>query len=201
MGIFFRNVVLFIGFAALFYTLCLAMWDQFLPPSLKGNLQYKMGGLGHLNSRIKDLKSYGNVDVVFVGSSLAYRGFDPRIFKTHGLASFNLGSSGQTFIQTEVLTNRYLGLLNPKLVVCETYPQNFSHDGVEPALDLIANDKNDIETIKMALRINHIKVYNTLLYGLFRDVFSMNDAFVEDIVKKDKEGRDDTYIRGGFVEK
>ena len=40
-----------------------------------------------------------NIDVLVLGSSHAYRGFDPRIFKKAGIKLFNFGSSGQTLLQ------------------------------------------------------------------------------------------------------
>ena len=76
------------------------------------------------------------------------------------------------------------------------YPSTFSSDGVESSLDIIANDRNDFESIKMALTQNHIKIYNALIYGLYRDFFNKNIDYQEELVKGD-----DTYVKGGFVEK
>ena len=78
-----------------------------------------------------------NVDVLFLGSSHAYRGFDPRIFRKRGYSSFNLGSSAQTPSQTKVWLKRYLKHLNPKIVIYEVYPGTFSSDGIEASLDLV----------------------------------------------------------------
>ena len=174
------------------------MWDLIFPLNITKNLNYKIGSYGHLNSRVKDLITYGDVDILFLGSSHAYRGFDPRVFKKYGIKSFNLGSSNQTPIQTEILLKRYLNSLNPKIVVFEAFPGVFSSDGVESAMDLIANDKIDYQTIKMALDLNHVKVYNTLICGMIRDLLNLDSDFVEpERIQKWK----DTYIKGGFVEK
>ncbi|MBN1255352.1 MAG: hypothetical protein JXA50_08775 [Deltaproteobacteria bacterium] len=196
MKLFLKKTTLFIGFTVIFYSFCTILWGLYFSSALTKNINHRIGSYGHMNSRIKDLKSHGNVDILFLGSSHAYRGFDPRIFKKNGINVFNLGSSSQTPIQTEILVNRYLELLSPKLVIYEVYPGTFSSDGIESAMDIIANDKNDIDIIKMALKFNHIKVYNTLLYDLFREAFSLDSDFVEDAKKGD-----DTYIEGGFVEK
>jgi hypothetical protein len=146
-------------------------------------------------SRIAEAKSKKNVDILFLGSSHAYRGFDTRLFAKNGLETFNLGSSAQTPIQTKVLVNRYLTNLNPKLVIFEVYPEVFTFDGVESSLDIIANDKNDFSSIKMALELNNIKTYNTLLYGFTSDLLGINDNFNEAVIKGD-----DKYISGGFVQ-
>jgi len=147
-------------------------------------------------SRIHNIRNLKNVDILFLGSSHAYRGFDPRIFSGYGLRTFNLGSSAQSHLQTEVLLRRHLGEINPKLVIYEVYPGTFSSDGVEASLDIIANDKNDLESIRMAWTQNHIKVYNALIYGFYRDIFRKNVDYKEAEVKGY-----DKYIKGGFVER
>src|SRR5690554_4580115 len=99
-------------------------------------------------------------------------------------------------MQTKVLLDRYLTSLNPKVVIYEVYPVVFTLDGVESSLDIIANDENDLNSIEMALKIDNIKTYNTLLYGFTCDFLSLNKSFIEPVVKGN-----DKYISGGFVEK
>lgn len=147
-------------------------------------------------SRLSEIKNHGDVDILFLGSSHAYRGFDTRIFLDNGYKSFNLGSSAQTPSQTKALVKRYLESLNPEIVIYEVYPATFNIDGVESSLDIIANDKNDSHSLNMALKINNIKTYNTLIYGLTRDLLGLNKSFSEPIIKGN-----DKYISGGYVEK
>jgi hypothetical protein len=133
-------------------------------------------------TRISDLKKYKNVDILFLGSSRAYRVFDTRIYAKQGYYSFNLGSSSQTPIQTKLLMKRYLKQLNPKLIVYAVDPNAFS-DGVESAMDIIANDKNDRESLKMLAKINHLKVFNTLIYGYYKDyIHKINSSVSQNIV-------------------
>jgi len=149
-----------------------------------------------MHSRLAEIKNYSDVDILFLGSSHAYRGFDTRTFLNDGYKSFNLGSSSQTPLQTKVLIKRYLKNLNPKLVIYEVFPTTFSIDGVESTLDIIANDVNDSLSLKLVLENNNIKSYNTLIYGYMQDFMGLNKSFSEPIIKgKDK------YISGGFVEK
>lgn len=161
----------------------------------KPNLNYRIGSNGHMYSRIKELKKCKNIELLFLGSSHAYRGFDTRFYKNRGIGAFNLGSSSQTPIQTLLLLKRYLDKLNPKIIVYDVYPETLASDGVESALDIIANDKNDMLSFKMALYINHLKVYNTFFYGLMQDIFKLNSSFNEPRIRGN-----DFYVAGGFVE-
>lgn len=196
MKYFIKSILLFSLFLIPFYPVTLFIWGELAPSSFRPNLNYPKGSIGHLYSRLMDVKNVNKVDILFLGSSLCYRGFDPRIFEANGLVSFNLGSSAQTPIQTKVLLKRYLHQIKPKLIIYEVEPEVFSIDGVESSLDLMANDKNDLNTIKMAIELNHIKVYNTLLYSLIRDELSLNSSYKEPILKGE-----DKYIQGGFVER
>lgn len=176
------------------YVVLIAVWGNYAPYQLKRNLNVPLA-TGFMCSRIKNIKDVRDVDILFLGSSHAYSSFDPRIFKQHGLTMFSLGSSAQTHMQTELLLKRYLDEINPRLIIYEVYPEEFELDGVESAIDIIINDRNDLDSIKMALSLHQIKVYNALVYGLYRD-------FVKDEVDCSEElsivGQ--TYIEGGYVE-
>lgn len=179
-----------------FYTVALFITENIAPLRLKPNLNYALGLPGHLYSRLSEVQDRRDVDILFLGSSHTYRGFDTRIFSKHGYDTFNLGSSGQTPIQTRLLLNRHLEHLNPEMVIYEVYPENFMIDGVESSLDIIANGKNDKHILKMVIEINNIKTYNTYLYGLLYRFLNLDKSFTEPYIK----GKD-TYIPGGYVER
>jgi hypothetical protein len=193
---FILNTVTFFIFIGLFYIFAVVVWAQYAPARFKPNIDYRLGSIGHMHSRLSEVKNQKDIDILFLGSSHTYRGFDTRIFEANGYSAFNLGSSAQTPLQTTVLLNRYLENINTKTVIYEVYPNTFMLDGVESSLDIIANDRNDFYSLEMALKINNIKTYNTILYGLARDVLNLNTSFSESVVKGN-----DTYIPGGFVEK
>lgn len=196
---FLKSLLLFIFFAAFMYLLLLFLWgNDHLPQKIRPNLNYRIGSYGNMFSRLKEVKNTKNVDILFLGSSHTYRGFDTRIFEQEGLKVFNLGSSSQTPIQTNLLLDRYLDGLNPKMIIYDVYPGTLVSDGVESSVDIIANDKNDFRSIIMALKINNIKTYNTLIYAFIRDIFNLNSSFKE---SKYNAKRNDTYIKGGYVEK
>lgn len=193
---FIKTIFLFLLLTCITYPVLLFLWGITVPQILKPNINYNIGYYGHLNTRLTEVKSVKNIDILFLGSSHAYRGFDTRIFKEQGFKSFNLGSSAQTPYQSEVLLKRYLNQLNPRVVIYDVYPAIFSNDGVESSLDVIGNDRNDFLSFKMALYTNHLKVYNTLIYGILADLFNIHSTFTEPR-KKDK----DTYVPNGYVER
>jgi len=190
------RLLLFILFSFSIYVVNLFFWAQFSSSILKPNLNFIIGNFGHLNTRLKEVKQYKNVDILFLGTSRAYRGFDPRIFSNQGYKTFNLGSSAQTPIQTKVLLQRYLNRLNPKIIIYEVYPSTFEFEGYESSLDLISNDKNDFNSLKMIFKLNNIKLYNTFIYSFTRELFKLDERYHEPIKKNN-----DYYINGGFVEK
>jgi hypothetical protein len=50
-----------------------------MPPFVTKNLFYRIGSFGHMYSRINELKTIKDVDILIIGSSHAYQGFDTRI--------------------------------------------------------------------------------------------------------------------------
>lgn len=166
-----------------------------MPPFMAKNVRSCIGCYGHLNTRIKEIPKYKNIDILILGSSHAYRGFDPRIFEKHGISVFNLGSSAQTPIQTNILLRQYLGQLNPKLVVMEVYSGALEMDGVESSLDLAANNKIDWNYLETLPYVKNLNTYNSTVYGAFRDFLGLNESFTEDSIQGD-----DRYVKRGYVE-
>jgi hypothetical protein len=165
------------------------------PKTFSKTIKNKRGDVGHMYTRLKELNSTGPVDVVVIGSSHAYRGFDPRIFAGEGIRIFDLGSSSQSPIQTEILIKKYIRRLKPKLVIYEVFPGVFLNDGVESSVDLISNGKIDYRTVLMALRINNLITYNTLFFHSFKKLF-FKEKFNEPVCKAGE-----CYIPGGFVQR
>lgn len=190
---FIKKIALFLLFAVLVYLILLILSGNFAPKAVR-NLYYPIG-FNHLNEKMKDARQTRDVDILFVGSSHAEQGFDTRIFEARGFSCFNLGTSAQTPIQTEMLLNRYLDEMNPKIVVYDVYPGIFTIDGVEAALRLIANDKNDKYSVEMALTTNNVKLYNTLIYAFYRDFFYGNRA-TDSSKLLPSEG---ALLRGGYI--
>lgn len=192
-----KQILFFTLFVVVFCLSALFIWGNFIPTLPKQNLSYQLGGPGHTYTRLSELQEVNDLAILFLGSSHTYRGFDTRIYQKNGLNTFNLGTRAQTPIQTLVLLKRYLHQLKPKLIIYEVYPESFMFpfNGIESALDIISNTPNDALSIDMALKINHLTVYNTLLFSLIQEALKINKDYKE-VLSQEKE----TYIKGGFVE-
>jgi hypothetical protein len=188
--------ILFLAFTAVIYVMLLASVPQRLTNGTFRNLKLPFAGYGHTWSRFQEARTHEAVDILFIGSSHAYRGFDTRIFETHGYSSFNLGSSMQTPIQSEALLRRHLDELKPRLVVMTVHPISLSSDGVESSLDLLANGPTDAAAWSMAWHIAHLQTWNALLCSWSRKMVRG-----EPDLKEAAEKGVDTYIKGGFVER
>jgi hypothetical protein len=193
---FFRSLALFIPLCIFAYWSLLMLWGAVFPAAARKNLRYFPGGYGYTQTRLEEVKKVGKVQYLFLGSSHAYRGFDNRLFDAAGINSFNLGSSAQTPVHTELLLNRYLSVLQPDTVVYEVYPGTFSADGVESTLDLLSNDQIDWPILQLSFAQRNVKVYNTALYVWTKQLLGLNGR-----VKEPPAKDDDTYVKGGYVER
>lgn len=191
---FINRVIIFLFFSFLIYVLGIIVYGEFFPHYFQKNILYEKFATGFSNTRFKEVKQTKDVDILFLGSSRSYRHYDPRIFREAGYTSFNLGSSSQTFLQTELLVNRYLSTLNPKYVVLDIYPGMFSSDGIESSLDIISNDYNGWGTFELVLKTKNLMVFNTWIYALYKEYLwnALDDK------EKNVKGVD-RYISGGFA--
>jgi len=192
---FIRSLIGFTVLMAVMYPPLLFIWGDAMPYWLYTSLKYSKGHSSTI-VMLDEARHTKNPDILILGSSHAYRGFDVRIFGNAGYTAFNMGTSSQTPLQTYVLLQRYLKNMHPKFVIYEVYPGTFANRGVEGATDLISNDINDSLSYSMGLKINHLITYNTLAYGYYHDFTrGVPEKPVADLAAED------TYIPGGYVEK
>jgi len=192
------SVLLFVLFAIPAYVAVIVLAGTISPFSQHRNIKYARGGYGHLYNRLQDADTTGQVDILFLGSSHAYRGFDPRIFSKAGYTSFNLGSSSQTPVQTKILYERYIDRFKPKLIIFDVYPNTFNTEGVESFLNLLSNAPLDRHLMMAALDSRHATVWNTAIFSAWRILIGANIGFTEPLFRATDK---DLYVPGGYVEK
>jgi hypothetical protein len=126
-------------------------------------------------------------DAVVLGSSHAYRGYDPRIFEQSGISLFNAGTSAQNAKGSFVLYNEYLRDRSDVFIL-DIYDPVFELEGTESNMRLIQN----VPTNEAALVLvqQEFKIYT--LNALAVRLASLN-------VKDEAPITD--YIKNGFCEK
>ncbi|MFD1079531.1 hypothetical protein, partial [Longispora fulva] len=138
-----------------------------------------------------------DIDILILGSSLAYRGIDTRIFEAKGYKAFNLGTSAQTPLQTKLLLEYYLEELTPQQVIYVVSPNDFTGNGLESSLDIVANlPEIHLSVFKLLQDIPNIKLFNTILFSWLNNKIDRSD-YAEPAIK----GMDIYVGDGGFVQR
>jgi len=193
---FLTRVMAFLLFTTLVYVMVLTALPRPMPYRIFRNLNVPIGGYGHNYSRLKEASKPGDPDFLILGSSHAYRGYDPRIFSARGYTSFNLGSSSQTIVQSNLLLDRYLSTHHPRVVLMDVLPLGLHIGLVEGTLDLVANGPVDLPTIELVLRARHVRAINAGVHALGKQIIwgppQANEV---------EDNGEDRYISGGYVER
>lgn len=101
-------------------------------------------------------------DVVVVGSSHAYRGYDPYIFVDRGHSCYNLGSSSQTPMNSYYIIQNLLDSNNTGLLVLDVYEITFAMDGLESTSDLVRNFPYQEAALGMAWSLRDLRGLNLM---------------------------------------
>lgn len=86
-----------------------------------------------------DAHRHQRFDAIVIGSSHAYRGYDPDIFAEHGYSFFNLGSSAQTPLHSHRIVKEVIDRSNTGLLIVDCYDIMMEADPLEATSDLTMN--------------------------------------------------------------
>jgi hypothetical protein len=123
---------------------------------------------GNTFLKFKDFDKNAKYDVIVLGSSHAYRGYDPRIFKSKNLNMFNLGTSGQSLVNSFFIAKHYITAENCKLVLLDIYDAALSVDGMESTADLMQNLDFPQPALEMGLALKDPRVINMLTVRILK---------------------------------
>jgi len=146
--------------------------------------QYR-GGIAY--AKFQEFDPSVRYDVLVVGSSHAYRGYDPRIFAKHGVRMFNLGSSAQTPMNTYFMLKEYAPKGSTQLVIMDVYEGAFEGDGLESTSELAVNIGSTEASVGMAVALRDLRAINMLAVRLFTAGTAPDYT-------------DSTYRSGGYAE-
>lgn len=113
---FVKRILIFTSSCILIYVVSVISIGLISNNGLGKNFVFPIGNYGHSMLRLNEVKTHSRVDILILGSSHAYRGFDPRIFKKHQFDIFNLGLSSETPIQSYFLLKNTTHSFNQKLL-------------------------------------------------------------------------------------
>lgn len=144
--------------------------------------------------KLQDVREAKSPDVLIMGSSLAYRNYDPQILKTAGFSSFTLGTSSQKPNMTKIMAMRYLQNINSRLVIIDVNPYlMFTPDSFE-TVDVIMNSPKS--------------KYDWNLFTAEPSLLALNSLIIKytEFAEKDRTEKlkdsildQSTYLGNGFV--
>lgn len=108
-------------------------------------------------------------DAVIIGSSHAYRGYDPAIFTERGYNVFNLGSSAQTPLNTFHLIDAFLDSTTAPLLIMDVYEGPLMNNGLESTADLTQNQPSHRAALGMVWALRDLRGLNMLALRLLND--------------------------------
>jgi hypothetical protein len=198
MANFIKKIILFIAFVSACYLMTLFVLVNTKLYYLIPNISMTTGGYSHNLERFREVKNIksGEIDVIFLGSSHCYRGFDPRILNSN-FSSFNLGNSAQTPYISFYLAKYYLAKLKPKKVILEAYWGSLSapKHSIESSIDVVSNKEINSNDVEMILKQKNITSFNSLFGNL---IYRFNHSIDKEVQNKFKG---DSYISGGYVQR
>lgn len=118
----------------------------------------------------KDLEKNTTNQIVVLGSSHAYRGYDPSIFSEAGIDLFNMGSSSQHPLATWVLLKNFVDSSAASLVIFEVFDKTFELEGMDCTTRLIQGLPNASAAVDLLIAEPDIRTMNAISSRFLSDV-------------------------------
>lgn len=131
-----------------------------------GHVQPPGGQAWYMLHEFKKAEEY---DLIIIGSSHAYRGYDIRKFNAAGYKSYNLGSSNQNIINTYVLVENLIPKGWTGRLILDIYEETLVNESIESTVNLIANVKEGALARKIAFKSRDVRCINMLTARLFTE--------------------------------
>jgi hypothetical protein len=159
-----RTTTIFIGFTLVFYLLMVYLLNEISYENRRAicvAIPYMPKKGGQEMSMFSDFQKRTNHDIIVLGSSHAYRGYDPDIFDSLGLDLFNMGSSSQHPMASWVLLNRFIKPGNVKLVILDVYDRTFELEGMDCTTRLIQHVPSDAAAFDLFTAEPDLRSFNS----------------------------------------
>lgn len=130
------------------------------------NYYIPLGGSSY--NRFREYNPETHYDIIFIGSSRTYRGYNPEVFAEENISSYNLGSSNQTISNSYALVKDLVNSENTSILVVDLYSFALSDISFESSMDLISNIPDDLTAFDIQLKEKDVRTTN----NFFRRIFS-----------------------------
>ncbi len=173
MGRVIKQVCFFLGISAVLYVAIMAFMSHVRvlgrPLVFRTGDYYNWPG-GDSWARYRTFDPSVRYDAVIIGSSHAYRGYDPYVFRDRGYTVFNLGSSSQTPLNTYQLIKYYLDSTNCPVLIFDVFERVFRDTGLESTSDLTQNQPSDAAALGMAWELRDLRGLNMMALRMLTDL-------------------------------
>jgi len=156
-GFVFLAILIVVYFAVMFLLVKIKIGQTALIYRVSDGINWKGG---NTYQKFIDFDINHKYDVIVVGSSHAYRGYDPRIFIKNGSDLYNLGTSSQSVFNSYFISKNYITSSNCKLAILEMYDGALSSDAIEPTSDLVQNISSNKAAFEMVMAIKDPRAFN-----------------------------------------
>ena len=118
---------------------------------------------GQEASMLAELDRIENFEIIVLGSSHAYRGYDPRVFAANGIDLFNAGSSAQTFETSLHIAKHHIHFTGDETVILDVYPVIFEIEGIETVQRLIVEETDPYAAFNLVLQTKDFRSINSFV--------------------------------------
>ncbi|HMX86746.1 MAG TPA: hypothetical protein PKD14_12475, partial [Saprospiraceae bacterium] len=139
--------------------------------------------------KLKNFDATRKWDIIVLGSSHAYRGYDPTLFSRYGISMYNLGTSNQHMRCTYYIAKNHINRNNCKLILLDVYDRAFCSQQLESMSDLIQNAADDKTAIDIAFSTPDIRVINMLALRYFNKTIPLLNTDTTGFINGYKENR------------
>lgn len=147
-------------YLVLFLVLCRTQVGR--TPSIHRSNSYYSYNSGSNKQRFHEFDTAHHYDVLVLGSSHAYRGYDPARFAERGLELYNLGSSAQTPKHSAYLLEAYVDTTSTDLLILDLYAPTFMEEGLESTSLLTRHVPSDQAAWGIGLAQHDLRALNML---------------------------------------
>ena len=137
---------------------------------------------GHTYVAFRQFDPKAKYDIIVLGSSHAYRGYDPAIFKKYNYNLFNLGTNSQINLVSYFIAREFIRKENCKNVIFDIYDPVFKRHSLESVSDYIQNSLSTRYVLRLMKEEKDIRTINMFTMRYFNDfngVFNPDTAGIK----------------------